>query len=304
MSKRKNDDDIFLDRRTLLRIGASGFMAALIARAGLAKSDPSAAPSLPAAKAKACILLWLNGGPSHIDTFDPKPGKSTGGPFKAIKTKAPAVELCEHLPLLAEEAHRIAVLRGMTSREGNHQRAQFLVHTGYAPSTDHRHPSLGAWTSSRLGAKDAELPAFVSVGGTELRRWVPRRAERALRDPEGRRRPRERRSRARRRPGTLRSPRRRPGHAGVTLLARDRRRQGRGSPRRLRQGPAPHALPEAQGLRHRRGVRRGEELRTAAPTSVAAVSSRGASSRTACASSRSSSTGGTPTATTSRARRT
>lgn len=166
MSKRKNDDDIFLDRRTLLRIGASGFMAALIARAGLAKSDPSAAPSLPAAKAKACILLWLNGGPSHIDTFDPKPGKSTGGPFKAIKTKAPAVELCEHLPLLAEEAHRIAVLRGMTSREGNHQRAQFLVHTGYAPSTTIAYPSLGAWTSSRLGAKDAELPAFVSVGGT------------------------------------------------------------------------------------------------------------------------------------------
>ena len=128
MSKRSNDDNVFLDRRTFLRLGASGFMAALLAR-----GEPARPATPPPAQAKACILLWLNGGPSHIDTFDPKPGKVTGGPFKAIKTRAPAIELCEHFPLLAEEAQHLAVVRGMTSREGNHQRAQFLVHTGYAP---------------------------------------------------------------------------------------------------------------------------------------------------------------------------
>jgi uncharacterized protein (DUF1501 family) len=109
--------------------------------------------------------LWLNGGPSHIDSFDPKPGRATGGPFKAIKTRAPAMMLSEHLPLLAERADKLSIVRSMSSKEGNHSRAQYYVHTGYAPSPTVAHPSLGAWTSARLGDARAELPAFVSIGG-------------------------------------------------------------------------------------------------------------------------------------------
>src|SRR5215472_3185638 len=106
-----------LSRRTLLRLGASGLAGWLAAR----WLGPRVAWAAEAeAMAKACIVLWLNGGPSHIDTFDPKPGAPTGGPFKAIKTRAPAIQLGEHLPHLADQAHRIAVVRAMTSREGNH----------------------------------------------------------------------------------------------------------------------------------------------------------------------------------------
>jgi uncharacterized protein (DUF1501 family) len=123
------------------------------------------ADSVAPAKAKAIIQLWLNGGPSHLDTFDPKPGTATGGPFKAIKSRAPAIQLSEHLPRVAERADRIAVVRSMSSKEGNHQRAQYLLHTGYAPNPTVIHPSLGAWTSARIGDPNAELPTFVSIGG-------------------------------------------------------------------------------------------------------------------------------------------
>ena len=148
------------------RSGTSAFFGALVARWLSPQSRPSPQHAPPTArKAQACILLWLNGGPSHIDTFDPKPGRATGGPFKAIQTRAPGMLLSEHLPHLAERGDKLAVVRGMSSKEGNHDRAQYFVHTGYAPNPTVVHPSLGGWMSARLGDAHAELPAFVSIGG-------------------------------------------------------------------------------------------------------------------------------------------
>ena len=152
-----------LGRRAVLRLGTSAVFGSLVAKwlsPGLA-----VAAEAPKVRAQACILLWLNGGPSHIDTFDPKPGRVTGGPFKAIKARAPGMMLSEHLPHLADRGDKLAVVRSMSSKEGNHVRAQYLVHTGYAPTPTVVHPSLGGWTSARLGDAQAELPAFVSIGG-------------------------------------------------------------------------------------------------------------------------------------------
>jgi uncharacterized protein (DUF1501 family) len=151
------------DRRTALKLGTSAVFASLVAR-WLAPAG-ARADATPAPRARACVLLWLNGGPSHIDTFDPKPGRPTGGPFKALATRAPGMMLSEHLPHLAEHGHELAVLRGMSSKEGNHGRAQYFVHTGYAPTATVVHPSLGGWTSARLADAASELPAFVSIGG-------------------------------------------------------------------------------------------------------------------------------------------
>ena len=109
--------------------------------------------------------MWLNGGPSHIDTFDPKPGRPNAGSFKAIKTRVSEVLFGEHLPHLAERADKLAVVRNMSSKEGNHLRAQYFVHTGYAPNPTVVHPSLGGWTCAKLGDSKHDLPAFVSIGG-------------------------------------------------------------------------------------------------------------------------------------------
>jgi uncharacterized protein (DUF1501 family) len=150
-------------RRQVLRIGASSAFGALVAR--YLWSSAALANEARPARARACILLWQNGGPSHIDTFDPKPGRPTGGPFKAIKTRARGMMLSQHLPLLSERADKLAIVRSMSSKEGNHARAQYYVHTGYAPNPTVVHPSLGGWTCARLADRGAELPAFVSIGG-------------------------------------------------------------------------------------------------------------------------------------------
>jgi hypothetical protein len=137
---------------------------------GLAAAAALSAPrraraGLPPARANACILLWLNGGPSHVDTFDPKPKASR---FRAIDSRVPGISFSQHLPQVADVAQHLAVLRGMTSREGNHERAQHLVHTGYAPNPTVSYPSLGAWTAHERGDVASDLPLFVSISGPSL----------------------------------------------------------------------------------------------------------------------------------------
>ncbi len=155
-----------MDRRGFIRVGMGGLFSLMLAQ----WLDPTRQAHAQGVKgkAKACILLWMNGGPSHLDTFDPKPGASTGGPFKAIDTSAKGVQICEHLPQVAEQAHHLAIIRSLTSKEGNHDRAQYLMHTGYAPTASVKHPSLGAWVSKELGDPQFDLPNFVSVRGPSI----------------------------------------------------------------------------------------------------------------------------------------
>lgn len=112
----------------------------------------------------ACILLWMQGGPSQLETFDPKPGHENGGETKAISTSVPGLQLAENLPHLAKAAGDLAVIRSMTTKEGNHPRATFLLHTSYVPTASVRHPTLGSVVSHELGGLDAELPSFVRIG--------------------------------------------------------------------------------------------------------------------------------------------
>jgi Protein of unknown function (DUF1501) len=154
-------------RRSLIAGGLGAALSAAIPAWQLRAAEQAAAGGQKG-KAKACILLWMNGGPSHLDTFDPKPGTKTGGEFKAIETRIKGVKFCEHLPLVAEQADKLAVIRSMTTKEGNHDRAGYLMHTGYAPSTTLQHPSLGAWVSHEIGDDKAELPNFVSIRGPSV----------------------------------------------------------------------------------------------------------------------------------------
>ncbi len=152
-------------RRDLLQLFSAGAFAALaFAATRPARADLQLRP-LPTPKSKALIVLWMNGGPSHIDTWDPKPGTKVGGAHKAIRTATPGLSISEHLPQLARLSGKLAVVRGLTSKEGNHQRANYLYHTGYAPNPTVEHPSLGGWVSKRLGPPSGGLPAFVSLGG-------------------------------------------------------------------------------------------------------------------------------------------
>lgn len=113
---------------------------------------------------KACIVLWLQGGPSQLETFDPKPGHPNGGETQAIKTTVPGLEFADNLPKLAEQAHRLAVIRSLSTKEGNHQRASYLMHTAYVPTASLHHPAMGAVVASELRDAACQLPAFVRIG--------------------------------------------------------------------------------------------------------------------------------------------
>ena len=115
-------------------------------------------------RGRACILLWMQGGPSQFETFSPKPDHENGGETEAISTVVPGIEIAHHFPELATVMDRVALVRSMTTREGNHQRASFLLHTGYAPTASVKHPTLGALVAHQIGDAACELPAFVRVG--------------------------------------------------------------------------------------------------------------------------------------------
>jgi hypothetical protein len=115
-------------------------------------------------KTKSCIVLWMDGGPSHKDTFDMKPGTKDAGEFKPTATSVPGIQISEHLPKLAKWMHEGAILRSMATGEGAHGRAKYNLHTGYKEGVGGIvHPALGAIVSAELGNPDSPMPNFVSI---------------------------------------------------------------------------------------------------------------------------------------------
>ncbi len=115
---------------------------------------------------KSAIMLWMSGGPSTIDLWDLKPGAPTGGPFQQISTSGD-VQICEHLPLMAKQMHNMAIVRSMSTREADHNRGRYYMHTGYVPNPNIEHPGYGSVIAHELFEQRPELaiPPFVSIGG-------------------------------------------------------------------------------------------------------------------------------------------
>jgi len=155
-----------LSRRQLFRLAAmsgagapvSGWLNTLAAHA----ADES---KVGKKKHKSCILLFMTGGPSHLDTFDPKPANKSSA-FKPIATAVNGVKVSDLLPKTATMMKDMVLLRGMSTSEGSHGRARYYMHTGYREGVGGVvHPSLGAITSHFLGKAEDDLPNFFSIGG-------------------------------------------------------------------------------------------------------------------------------------------
>src|SRR5215468_8854566 len=130
-----------LSRRQWLRLAAAGV--GVGCASGWLRALAADAADHPQRK-RACVLLWMSGGPSQLDTFDPKPGHPNGGPFKPIATKVTGIQISEHFPKVAKFTDRMAIVRSMKSKEGDHGRATFFLRTGYLPQGPVRYPSIGA----------------------------------------------------------------------------------------------------------------------------------------------------------------
>ena len=100
---------------------------------------------------KHCILLWMNGGASQFETFDMKPGRPTGGPFRPIATNVPGIQVCELMPKMAKQMDKVAVIRSMKTSEVDHPGGIYLMHTGYRPSATVRFPEIGAIVAKYQG---------------------------------------------------------------------------------------------------------------------------------------------------------
>src|SRR5712691_266824 len=149
-----------LSRRDWLRLTTAGVVGCSISGwfEALA-ADTAADPT----RRRSCILLWMSGGPSQMDTFDLKPGHANGGPFKEIATAAPGMKFSEHLPQLAKFAQHLAIVRSMSTKEADHGRATYFLRTGRPPGGPIQYPALGSVVAKELERPDAELPGFVSI---------------------------------------------------------------------------------------------------------------------------------------------
>ena len=149
-------------RRVLEAVPATALAAGTIGIADVVRVDAEEIKR----QGRSMILLWMAGGQSQFETFDPKPGTSNGGPTKAISTAVPGVQLAENWNRTAAVLDRFSLIRSMTNKEGNHQRASYQLHTGYVPSGSVKHPSLSASIAEQLADPKFELPPVVSVGRT------------------------------------------------------------------------------------------------------------------------------------------
>ncbi len=149
-----------LSRRDVLRLSWAGLVGASTFPWLEAMANETAPP---VDRKRACILLWMNGGPSQMDTFDLKPGHANGGTFKEINTSVTGVRISEHLPKIAQMAKHLAIIRSMSTKEGDHGRATYLLRNGYLPQPPVRYPTLGSLVAKELGNPAAELPNFVSI---------------------------------------------------------------------------------------------------------------------------------------------
>ncbi|MBS0205631.1 MAG: DUF1501 domain-containing protein [Planctomycetes bacterium] len=152
MSRITRRDFAKLSLASALGVSFSGRLPALVRAA-------EAAP-----QHKSVILLWMAGGPSQTDTFDLKVGHPNGGPSQSIESAVPGIQISEHLPGVAKQMKELAIIRSLTTAEGDHDRATRLMLTGHRPGQEGvNYPSLGSLFARQLGDESSDLPHYVSV---------------------------------------------------------------------------------------------------------------------------------------------
>ncbi|MEZ6055833.1 MAG: DUF1501 domain-containing protein [Planctomycetaceae bacterium] len=157
------DSQGHITRRQLVQLAGTGFATlggmSLLGTLGLNAAEVKR-------QRKACIFVYLNGAPSQLETWDPKPGTSNGGPTKGIKTSIPGVDFAEFWPQLAKSMKDVSVIRSMAGKEAAHERARYHLHTGRRLIGATKYPHFGALTAYKLGDPDSDVPNFISIGNT------------------------------------------------------------------------------------------------------------------------------------------
>jgi hypothetical protein len=152
-----------LSRRKFIQYSAKALLGV-----GLASSSGPlwASQTLRKPTARNVIYIYLSGGMSHIDTFDPKPSWKDQGPVQTIATNVSGIQFSGYLPNLAKRADKLAIIRSMYSNQGAHAPGEYFMHTSYEQRGTIRHPGLGAWLNSMSGKTNSTLPGNIRIGGS------------------------------------------------------------------------------------------------------------------------------------------
>jgi hypothetical protein len=153
--------------------GGAGLSAAALSFPGLTLADDLPAAAQLKSQNKRVLFLWLAGGSSQFEMWDPKPGRETGGPFRAIQTAVSGYHVCELMPKLATRMNKIAVVRSLNTKISEHGQAADLMSSGWPKEAALEHPEIGVILSKELAIKDSPLPDYVSLFTTSEGRRRP-----------------------------------------------------------------------------------------------------------------------------------
>ncbi len=163
-----------IDRRRFLGTLAAGASALAGVIGGLDAFRVSALADDLKRRQKRVILIWLAGASSQLETWDPKPGTSTGGPFRAIDTNVPGIRISELMPKMAKRMDRTAIIRSLNTKNGDHGGAARLMMKGRMDDPSLRYPDMGAIIAKELGRGQSPVPDYVSFyAPTEGRDFAP-----------------------------------------------------------------------------------------------------------------------------------
>ena len=168
-----------LRRRDFLRVGSLSLLGVSLSQYLRLKKVQAANGVQTSAKAQACILLWLEGGPSHVDTWDPKSNSN----FKPIATNVPGIQISELLPRVAKQMDKLSIVRSMHTEEDNHPQGTYYALTGHRPNPAMQFPSFGSLISKEMGARN-NLPPYVLTPHWDKERQYEKYFESAFVGPE------------------------------------------------------------------------------------------------------------------------
>jgi uncharacterized protein (DUF1501 family) len=151
-----NSPEHYLSRRRFLAGSAAGVL-------GFSHLVSPAAAAEMRRQDKRVLVIFLAGGVSQLESWDPKPGTATGGPFQAIPTSVPGIHISELLPYTASQMHRMAIVRGLNSLENDHGRGAYVMQTGRRQNPAEKYPHLGAAVAKLLSPEDSPLPGYIHV---------------------------------------------------------------------------------------------------------------------------------------------
>ncbi len=147
-----------ITRRQVLQVGLGAGVSCLLPTLS-ARATEKRGKERP----KSLIVLWMAGGPSQVESWDPHPASEVGDTVGKIKTTVPNLQISELLPQMAEQMHNVSLIRSMVSEEGDHERGTYFVQTGYRPVPGIVHPAMSALISKHLHNGDLEIPQHVSL---------------------------------------------------------------------------------------------------------------------------------------------